>query len=197
VTNYVMLALGIPLHAFDFDTLQGHIIVRRAHAGEKLTTLDGNERALEPEDLLIADEAHAIALAGIMGGAETEIGDSTTNVLLEAANFEPHTIFRTAERLRMSTEGQNRWVKGVDPHLAEAAANRATQLLLELTGATWVAHNDVHADLPPRPVIAFAPQHADELSGVETPPDDQYALLRRLGFETTDGTVTAPTWRAR
>jgi phenylalanyl-tRNA synthetase beta chain len=197
VTNYVMLALGNPLHAFDFDTLQGRVIVRRARAGEKLTTLDGNERALEPEDLLIADEAHAIALAGIMGGAETEIGDGTTNVLLEAANFDPHAIFRTAERLRMSTEGQNRWVKGVDPYLAEPAANLATQLLLELTGATWVAHSDVHAGLPPRPVVTLSPQHADALIGVETPPDDQRALLQRLGFDTNGETITVPTWRAR
>jgi phenylalanyl-tRNA synthetase beta chain len=197
VTNYVMLALGNPLHAFDFDTLQGSVIVRRARAGEQLTTLDGNERALEPEDLLIADEAHAIGLAGIMGGAETEIGDGTTNVLLEAANFEPHAIFRTAERLRMSTEGQNRWVKGVDPYLAEPAANLATQLLLELTGATWDAHTDRRDELPPRPVITLKPQHADALIGIETPPDDQHALLQRLGFEIADETTTVPTWRAR
>ena len=132
-----------------------------------------------------------------MGGAETEIGDGTTNVLLEAANFEPHAIFRTAERLRMSTEGQNRWVKGVDPYLAEPAANLATQLLLELTGATWVAHNDVHDELPQRPVITFTPEHADALIGVETPPDEQHALLQRLGFEIAGETTTVPTWRAR
>jgi phenylalanyl-tRNA synthetase beta chain len=197
VTNYVMLALGNPLHAFDFDTLQGRVIVRLARPGERLVTLDGNERALEPQDLLIADETHAIALAGIMGGAETEIGEGTTNILLEAANFEPHAIFRTAERLRMSTEGQNRWVKGVDPHLAEPAANFATQLLLELTNAKLVAHGDVHAGLPERPVIAFVPEHTDALIGVATPPEDQHALLARLGFETSEDTVTAPTWRAR
>jgi phenylalanyl-tRNA synthetase beta chain len=197
VTNYVMLALGNPLHAFDFDTLRGRVIVRRARAGERLVTLDGTERVLDPADLMIADEERSIALAGIMGGAETEIGDATTNVLLEAANFEPAGIFRTAERLRMSTEGQNRWIKGVDPHLAEPAANMATQLLLELTGATWVAHSDVHAEVPARRAIPFAPEHADALIGVETPRDDQRALLERLGFETTDGFVAAPTWRAR
>jgi phenylalanyl-tRNA synthetase beta chain len=197
VTNYVMLALGNPLHAFDFDTLHGRVIVRRARPGETLVTLDGTERALEPDDLMIADEEHSIALAGIMGGAETEIGDGTTNVLLEAANFEPYTIFRTAERLRMSTEGQNRWVKGVDPHLAEAATNLATELLLELTGATWAGHSDVHAELPPRPVVSLAPAKADALIGVTTAPDEQRALLGRLGFETTEETATVPTWRAR
>jgi len=197
VTNYVMLALGNPLHAFDFDTLVGKVIVRRARKGELLVTLDGNERRLEEHDLLIADEARAIALAGIMGGAETEIGDATTNVLLEAANFEPFTIFRTAERLRMSTEGQNRWVKGVDPHLAAAAADLATQLILELAGGEWAAASDVHADLPEPERIAYAPEHADALIGVETPADDQRALLARLGFDVGKKKVSPPTWRAR
>jgi phenylalanyl-tRNA synthetase beta chain len=197
VTNYVMLALGNPLHAFDFDTLSGRVIVRRARPGEVLVTLDGAERRLEDYDLLIVDEARAIALAGIMGGAETEIGDETTNVLLEAANFEPYTIFHTAERLRMSTEGQNRWVKGVDSYLAEPAANLATGLLLELSGAKWVAHSDVHAGLPERPVVKFAPEHADVRIGIETPPDEQRALLERLGFDAKKDKVTVPTWRAR
>ena len=197
VTNYVMLALGNPLHAFDHDTLAGGITVRRARPGEKLVTLDGTERKLEEYDLMIADDARSIALAGIMGGAETEIGDATTNVLLEAANFEPYTIFRTAERLRMSTEGQNRWVKGVDPYLAKPAANLATEFLVALSGATWVAQSDVHADLPERPVTPFAPGHADARIGVVTRPEEQRALLERLGFEATDEKVTVPTWRAR
>src|SRR2546429_501421 len=185
VTNYVMLALGNPLHAFDDATLVGKVTVRRARKGELLVTLDGTERALEDYDLLIADEARAIALAGIMGGQETEIGDVTTNVLLEAANFDAYTIFRTAERLRMSTEGQNRWVKGVDPHLAEAAANLATELILQLAGGTRAAQADVHAGLPERPVIAYEPTHADARIGLATPADEQYALLGRLGFETS------------
>jgi phenylalanyl-tRNA synthetase beta chain len=196
VTNYVLLALGNPLHAFDNDTLVGKVIVRRARNGELLVTLDGTERKLDEHDLLIADEARAIALAGIMGGRDTEIGDSTTNVLLEAANFDAYTIFRSAERLRTATEGQNRWVKGVDPHLAEPAANFATELIQELAGATWVAQADVHAGLPERPVIAYDPAKADALIGIPTPPDDQFALLRRLGFETGKSDVTAPTWRA-
>ena len=106
ITNYVMLALGNPLHAFDYETLHGgKIVVRHAKKGEKLRTLDGVERQLEASDLLIADSERAIALAGIMGGEETEIGEGTTTVLLEAANFEPYTIYRTSERLRLRTEG--------------------------------------------------------------------------------------------
>jgi phenylalanyl-tRNA synthetase beta chain len=198
VTNYVMLALGNPLHAFDFETLHGgKIVVRPARKGETMRTLDGVERRLEPEDLLIADAERAIALAGIMGGEETEIGASTTTVLLEAANFEPFTIFKTSERLRLRTEGSNRWEKGVDPYLAAPAAALATALLVELTGATWTAHSDVHADLPERPVVRYRPERADAVIGVATPVDDQHALLARLGFERGDDTVIVPTWRAR
>ncbi|TMM12474.1 MAG: phenylalanine--tRNA ligase subunit beta, partial [Actinobacteria bacterium] len=113
ITNYVMLAVGNPLHAFDFEALAGgKIVVRRARPNETLRTLDGVDRRLDPDDLLIADAERAIALAGIMGGEETEIGERTTKVLLEAANFEPFTIFKTSERLRLRTEGSNRWEKG-------------------------------------------------------------------------------------
>ncbi|TML41841.1 MAG: phenylalanine--tRNA ligase subunit beta [Actinobacteria bacterium] len=198
VTNYVMLALGNPLHAFDFETLHGgKIVVRRARKGEEMRTLDGVERRLEPDALLIADAERAIALAGIMGGEETEIGASTTTVLLEAANFEPFTIFKTSERLRLRTEGSNRWEKGVDPYLAAPAAALATELLVELTGATWTAQSDVHADLPERPVVCYRPERADAVIGVATPVDDQHALLARLGFERGDDTLVVPTWRAR
>ena len=124
VTNYVMLGLGNPLHAFDLAKLAGgRIVVRRAQPGETIRTLDGVERKLEPDDLMIADAERSVALAGIMGGEETEISDGTTEVLLEAANFEPTGIFRTSERLRLRTEGSNRWEKGVDPYLAEPAAD--------------------------------------------------------------------------
>ena len=198
VTNYVMLALGNPLHAFDLAKLQGgRIVVRRAKPGETIRTLDGVERKLEPDDLMIADSERSVALAGIMGGEETEISDDTTEVLLEAANFEPTGIFRTSERLRLRTEGSNRWEKGVDPYLAEPAADLATQLLAETAGATWAADADVHEGLPERPVIRFRPERADELIGLETPPADQLDWLERLGFEIRGGEVAAPTWRAR
>ena len=196
VTNYVMLALGNPLHAFDYPKLhRGKIVVRRARAGEKLRTLDGVERNLEPTDLMIADEDRSVALAGIMGGEETEIGESTTEVLLEAANFEPTGIYRTSERLRLRTEGSNRWEKGVDPYLAEPAAELATRLLLETTGASLAGHVDVQGKLPDRPVIRYRPERADEVIGLETPPRDQLELLDRLGFETGEE-VVVPTWRA-
>src|SRR5436305_4020728 len=132
-----------------------------------------------------------------MRGEETEIVERTTKVLLEAANFEPFTIFRTSERLRLRTEGSNRWEKGVDPHLAGPAAALATQLIIELTGAEWVGDADVNDGLPERPRVSYRPQRADAVSGLATPAQEQYALLGRLGFERDDGTVVVPTWRAR
>jgi phenylalanyl-tRNA synthetase beta chain len=197
-TNYVMLALGSPLHAFDSTTLHdGRIVVRRAKPGEKLRTLDGVDRNLAPDDLLIADADRPVALAGIMGGEETEIGEATTTVLLEAANFDPFTIFRSSERHRLRSEASNRWEKGVDPHLALPAANLATSMILELAGGTWTADADVHAGLPERPVIHYRPERADEVIGIETKPKQQYALLERLGFEHKKKDVVVPTWRAR
>jgi phenylalanyl-tRNA synthetase beta chain len=196
VTNYVMLGLGNPLHAFDFQKLHGgKIVVRRARPGEKMRTLDGVDRELEPTDLMIADADQSVALAGIMGGEETEIGEGTTDVLLEAANFERSGIYRSSERLRLRTEGSNRWEKGVDPYLAEAAAKLATQLFVETAGARWVGHVDVQGTLPDRPVIRFRPERADEVIGLETPADNQHALLGRLGFDHRGDEVVAPTWR--
>ena len=197
-TNYVMLALGNPLHAFDLSALAGaKIIVRRAQPGETIRTLDGVERRLQEPDLVIADAEGAVAIAGIMGGEESEIGEATTDVLLEAANFEPTGLYGTSERLRLRTEGSNRWEKGVDPYLAEQAAKLATDLIVSTAGAQWVGHVDVKADLPERPVISFRPERADELVGLETPPAEQAAWLKRLGFDTRDGEVVAPTFRTR
>ena len=198
VTNYVMLGLGNPLHAFDHARLAGgRIVVRRARQGEELRTLDGVMRQLEPSDLLIADAEHAIALAGIMGGEETEISESTTDVLLEAANFEPTELWRTSERLRLPTEGSNRWVKGVDPYLAEQAAIWATELLVELADGRWVGAADVKAQLPERPVVRFRPERASAYIGLEIDPAEQADILARLGLEPRNGEWVVPTWRAR
>jgi phenylalanyl-tRNA synthetase beta chain len=198
VTNYVMLALGSPLHAFDSTTLhEQRIVVRRAAAGERLRTLDGVDRELDPTDLVIADADRPVAIAGIMGGEETEIGEQTTTVLLEAANFDPYTIYLTSERHRLRSEASTRWEKGVDPYAAEAAADLATGLILELAGGELTAAADAHDGLPERPVIAYRPERADAVNGVATPPGDQYALLARLGFERDNGSVVVPTWRAR
>ena len=198
VTNYVMLALGNPLHVFDFDTLHGgRIVVRRAAKGESLRTLDGTMRELTTDDLVIADADRSVALAGIMGGEETEVADTTTNVLLEAANFEPVTILRSSERLALRTEGSNRWEKGVDPHLAGPAATLATRLIVDLAGARWTGAVDVQATLPDPAVITLRPERTDAVLGLSVSEDEQAAVLERLGFERANGGFRVPTWRAR
>jgi phenylalanyl-tRNA synthetase beta chain len=199
VTNYVMHALGNPLHVFDFDTLSGgRILVRRARAGEQFTSLDGVERKLGESDLVIADGERAVAFAGIMGGLDTEVRDETTNVLLEAANFEPVGILKTSERHGLRTEGSNRWEKGVDPYLAPQAAALATELIVELAGAKWSGDRDVKGELPERPVVKLRPERANELIGLEIPSDEQARILGKLGFEEGgESTFVVPTWRAR
>ncbi len=199
VTNYVMLALGNPLHAFDHAKLAGgRIVVRRAHAGEELRTLDGELRHLDPADLMIADGERSIALAGIMGGLDSEVTDGTTSVLLEAANFEPIGILKSSERLGLRTEGSNRWEKGVDPHLAHPAAVYASELLAATAGARLVGDVEVAAPLPQRPVVRLRPERSDAVIGLETPPGEQRTILAGFGFEVGDDwQVTVPTWRAR
>ncbi len=199
VTNYVMLALGSPLHAFDFDTLAGgQIVVRRARAGEELETLDGTQRTLDPDDLVIADADKPIAIGGVMGGGNSEVSDATTNVLLEAANFDPLTVLRSGERQRMRTESQTRWEKGVDPELAGPAATFASQLLVELASARWTGEADVRGELPARPVVRYDPAYATAVLGLEIDASEQRERLDRLGFEVKDDwTVTTPSWRAR
>ena len=136
ITNYVMLELGQPLHGYDLDKLAGEITVRRATPGERMTTLDGQDRALHVEDLLITDESGPIGLAGVMGGGTTEMSDTTRNVLIEAANFDPITIARTARRHKLPSEASKRFERGVDPLIPFAAARRVADLMVEYGGGT-------------------------------------------------------------
>ncbi len=199
VTNYVMHVWGSPLHAFDRAKLAGgRIVVRRARDREEIRTLDGTLRQLDTHDLLITDGEKAVALAAIMGGEDSEVTDATTDLLLEAANFEPLGILRSSERLALRTAGSNRWEKGVDPYLAENAAVLASRMLVDLAGARMTGEADVHDGLPARPVVRFRPERASRLIGMDVPSDDQRATLTALGFEVSDGwDVTVPTWRAR
>jgi phenylalanyl-tRNA synthetase beta chain len=198
VTNYVMHALGNPLHVFDFDTLAGgKIIVRRARKGEEFTSLDGVQRKLDQADLVIADAERAVAFAGIMGGLDTEVREETRNVLLEAANFEPLTILQSSERHSLRTEGSNRWEKGVDPYLAPVAATYATELIVELSGARWTGDLDVKGELPEPPEVPFRPERANRLLGLEIDPAAQLRTLEKLGFAPEGGSVRVPTWRMR
>jgi phenylalanyl-tRNA synthetase beta chain len=199
VTNYVMHVWGSPLHAFDRSLLAGgRIVVRRAHEGETLRTLDGTLRHLEPTDLLITDGEKPVALAAIMGGLESEVSESTTEVLLEAANFEPIGVLRTSERLALRTEGSNKWEKGVDPYAAEPAAVLASRLLVDVADARLTASADVHAGLPERPVVTLRPERTSALVGLDVPHAEQRSILERLDFAVDDAwRVMVPTHRAR
>ena len=198
VTNYVMHTLGNPLHAFDSDKLAGgRIIVRRARKGEEFTSLDGNLRKLDPEDLVIADAERAVAFAGIMGGLDTEVRDETTSVLLEAANFEPLGILRSSERHGLRTEGSGRWEKGVDPYLAPQAAALATELIVEVAGSRWTGDVDVKGDLPEAAVVRLRPERTNALIGLEIPAQEQVRILDKLGFRVSGESAEVPTWRAR
>ncbi len=199
VTNYVMAVFGSPLHVFDRSRLeQGRIVVRRARPGEEVRTLDDTLRRLEPTDLVIADAEKPVALAAIMGGLDSEVRDETTEVLLEAANFEPVGVLRTSERLGLRTEGSNRWEKGVDPHLAELAARLATELIVGLAGGRYAGGVDVHGELPGRRVLPYRPARARALIGLDVHDERQRRILTSLGFEVSSGwTVRVPTWRGR
>jgi phenylalanyl-tRNA synthetase beta chain len=199
VTNYVMHVYGSPLHAFDRAKLAGgRIVVRHARAGEEMRTLDDNRRVLRETDLLITDGERPVALAAIMGGLDSEVGDDTTEVLLEAANFEPIGILRTSERLGLRTEGSNRWEKGVDPYQAEPAAVLASRMLVDLAGAELTGSADVHSGLPERLVVRLRPERTDRIVGLDVAPAEQRDVLERLGFEVSDEwDVTVPSWRAR
>ncbi len=199
ITNYVMHVHGSPLHAFDRSLLAGgRIVVRRAHDGEQLRTLDGTLRRLETRDLMITDGEKSVALAAIMGGQESEVSETTGEVLLEAANFEPIGILKTSERLGLRTAGSNRWEKGVDPYAAEPAAILASRLLVDLAGGELVGSVDVHSGLPERPVVTLRPSLTSRVIGLDIEEAEQRSLLERLQFQVDDEwTVTVPTWRAR
>ena len=199
VTNYVMHALGSPLHAFDADRIGGaRIVVRRARGGEEIRTLDGVLRKLDAADLLITDGERPLAIAGIMGGEDSEVAETTTNVLLEAANFEPVGILHSSERLRLRSEASNRWEKGIDPHLARSAAVLASELIVETAGARWVGEGEAAAPLPEPPSVRLRPERVNAVIGLDIEPGEQREILGRYGFDVGDDwTVGVPTWRAR
>jgi phenylalanyl-tRNA synthetase beta chain len=194
-----MLELGQPLHAYDRSRLRGTVVVRRALPGEQLETLDGVVRALDPDDLLITDDRGPIGIAGVMGGASTEIDASTRDIVIEAAHFEPRTIARSARRHRLPSEASRRFERGVDDRLQEAAAERAVRLLAELGAATAAATATV-ADRAPAPAgIALDLDLPSRLVGHRYPHDQVERLLTAVGctLEVSGGRaeVTPPSWR--
>ncbi|MFF3290086.1 phenylalanine--tRNA ligase subunit beta [Streptomyces sp. NPDC003023] len=204
ITNYVMLELGQPLHAYDRSRLDGPIGVRRAEAGEKLTTLDGTERVLDAEDLVITDDRGPIGLAGVMGGANTEIADhadtagATTEVVIEAAHFDPVSIARTARRHKLSSEASKRFERGVDPQAAAAAAQRTVDLLVLLAGGTAEGGvTQVVAPSAPR-AIKMPADHPDRVAGMVYGRETVVRRLQEVGCDVygqDELVVTVPSWR--
>ena len=199
VTNYVMLELGQPLHAFDADKLTGSITVRRAVDGETLVTLDGSKRTLVADDLVVADESGAISMAGVMGGESTEISSGTTNVIIEAAHWDPPVIMRTVRRHRLPSEAARRFERAVDPAVAAVATEAAADLLVRYGGGTVVGRSDGWGDPLPRPDIELAVTEPERLIGR---PYDRAVIVHRLeqvGCTVSGGctelTVAPPTWR--
>ena len=199
ITNYVMLELGQPTHGYDLDKLTGGFVVRRATEGETIETLDGRVRTLSTEDLLITDGSGPIGLAGVMGGAATEITDATTNVLVEAANFDPVSIARTARRHKLPSEASKRFERGVDPVIGPIAAQRVVDLLVELGGGTASSEGSVLAVDSTPAAIALPDGFVDSLIGVDYSADEVTGSLELIGatvVATSDGyEVTPPTWR--
>lgn len=200
VTNFVMLEYGQPLHAFDYHLLQKSpgagmpcIVVRNAGEGEKFTTLDGQERALTARNLLIADEMRAVALAGVMGGLNSEINDSTKDVLIESAYFKPQNIRATSKKLELRTESSYRFERGGDVEICETASRRAAQLILQTAGGSLCSGV---VDSYPKPYapkcIRFRYTHTDAILGIGIPIEQQLDYLGRLGLEVDDPAGVAP-----
>jgi phenylalanyl-tRNA synthetase beta chain len=202
VTNFILWELGQPLHAFDLAKLaQATIVVRRAREGERLVTLDGQERELRPGMLVIADAERPVALAGVMGGLESEVTESTRDILLESAHFDRRAVRKTARGLGMHTDASHRFERGSDPELCAEAASRAAALIAELGGGTVLAGTidvrDETRDWSRRGRLDLA--RLDAFAGTQIPPDDARRWLTGLGFrvEPSNGAwdVTVPSWR--
>jgi phenylalanyl-tRNA synthetase beta chain len=202
-SNYVLNEIGQPTHAFDLDKLEGgKIVVRRARVGEVITTLDGVERKLLPEDLVIADAVKPVAIAGVMGGEATMITYATHNVLIESAWFDPASIRRTAKRLGMHTDASHRYERGADCGITPVACARVAELIVTSAGGAVSEEIDVVGRSMTQPRITLAASEVKRILGVDIPAAEIARILRRLGFDVegsgTQGhefTVTVPTWR--
>ena len=201
ITNYVMLETGQPLHAFDYDLIQGGAITpRRARANERMTTLDGVERELDAEMLMICDGEGPVAIAGVMGGGRTEVTESTKTILLEVANFHPGSIRRTSSALKLRSEASLRFEKGIGPDLAPYGQQRALHLLQSVAGGRPAAGLvDVFPTPLPSSTITLTAARIEQVLGITIGPEDVHRILGGLGFVVTDAAggylVTPPYWR--
>jgi phenylalanyl-tRNA synthetase beta chain len=198
ITNYVMIELGQPLHAFDADKVNGFLEIRSAGLSKSLTTLDGQERALNSDDLVVADSKHVLALAGTMGGLDSEITGSTKRIALEAVRFDQISIAKNARRHKLSTEASRRFERGVDPVLAELASARAASLMMELGGATYVGTSS-DGEVSLLPAISLDPAYVGNRVGLEISAQTVREKLELVGCQVAKKgshfEVTPPSWR--
>ena len=192
ITNYVMHDLGSPMHVYDHARLRGaRLTARRARAGETLRTLDGQERPLDPSMLVIADAEAPQGIGGIMGGADSEVSESTATIVLEAANFTRAQILRTSQALGLRSEASNRWEKGVDAHLAPVASRAAARLIVQLCGGRMTPRPiDVCSDLPPRAQLRVRMERVAHITALEVSLARAVEILDRLGFDPRAGQGT-------
>ena len=197
ITNYVMLTTAQPLHAFDLDEVRGRkIIVRRAQDGERMTTLDGVERTFSSDMALVCDAEGPSGIAGVMGGLISEVSDSTTRVLMEAATWVGPNIMRTSKALGLRSEASARFEKQLHPEQAIAAQRLAARLMVELCGARMVPGTiDVYPHPPEPRVVALRAERMERLLGERIPDETASAILERLGFAHTDDGWLVPPWR--
>ena len=200
ITNYLMLLLGQPMHAFDADKIQGGLNVRCAEEGEKFETLDHVQRKLNAEDVVICDDSGIQSLAGVMGGTTSEISDETTDVFFEAANWDPITVARTSRRHKLSSEASRRFERGVDPALVEVSLDLACALLSEITGGTIEATRTLQGELPVMPEISMPVGFPSQIAGVDYLEQAVVARLEEVGADVVKKgeqlSVTPPTWRS-
>jgi phenylalanyl-tRNA synthetase beta chain len=202
ITNYTMLELGQPIHGYDLAKLQGGMVIRRAAKGEKLETLDGTVRTLDVTDLVVADSSGPVGLAGVMGGASTEMSGTTTDVLIEAGIWDPVTIARTVRRHKLPSEAAKRYERGVDPKMSAVAAARVAQLLVDLAGGTLDKLGARYDESVPPVPIELALSLPSAIVGVEYTPEQITSTLELIGATVVPSkakvpsvTVTPPTWR--
>jgi phenylalanyl-tRNA synthetase beta chain len=196
VTNYVLFELGQPLHAFDLDKIEGQkIVVRRAKKGEKITTIDGKERILDEGILVIADEKRPVALAGIMGGEDTEVNKETKNILLESAYFDPIVIRKAAKQVNLFTESSYRFERDLDPEGALTASRRARDLILKVAGGEEMAFTDKNYLTRQRKKILLRKERVNLILGTRLSWGQMTTILKKLGFEVKGRTVTVPSYR--
>ena len=200
ITNYVMLELGQPLHAFDAMKIDTSLIMRRAGSTKTIKTLDNQERKLNSDDLVVADKSTALALAGVMGGATSEVTGKTTQIALEAARFDPITIAKSSRRHKLSSEASRRLERGVDPSLAEISSARAIALMIELGGAKYVGSSS-SGEPKYAPIVSFDPNFVSKYLGTEVSLSEVEEKLKIVGCDvakksTTNWEIDPPSWRA-